>query len=109
MNLMSYNFSIKLVISNNECSLNCNSPLIHKSTSDGCIIEGEVENSVIFRGVKIGKNARVRNCILMQGTVVGDGAECNYLITDKNVTIGSGHILTSAPTYPMYVAKGAGV
>lgn len=45
----------------------------------------------------------------MQGTVVGDGAECNYLITDKNVTIGSGHILTSAPTYPMYVAKGAGV
>lgn len=87
--------------------LNCS--VKNSLIADGCIIEGEVENSVIFRGVKIGKNARVRNCILMQGTVVGDGAECNYLITDKNVTIGSGHILTSAPTYPMYVAKGAGV
>lgn len=87
--------------------LNCS--VKNSLIADGCIIEGEVENSVIFRGVKIGKNARVRNCILMQGTVVGDGAECNYLITDKNVTIGNGHILTSAPTYPMYVAKGAGV
>lgn len=77
--------------------------------ADGCIIEGEVENSVIFRGVKVGKGAKVKNCILMQGTVVGDNAECNYLITDKNVNISANHILTSAPTYPMYVGKGASV
>lgn len=77
--------------------------------ADGCILEGEVENSVLFRGVKVGKGAKVKNCILMQGTVVGDNAELNYLITDKNVSICENHILTSSPQYPMYVGKGASV
>lgn len=77
--------------------------------ADGCIIEGEVENSVLFRGVKVGKGAKVKNCILMQGTVVGDNAELNYLITDKNVSICENHILTSSPQYPMYIGKGASV
>lgn len=77
--------------------------------ADGCIIEGEVENSVLFRGVKVGKGAKVKNCILMQGTVVGDNAELNYLITDKNVSICENHILTSSPQYPMYVGKGVSV
>lgn len=77
--------------------------------ADGCIIEGEVENSVLFRGVKVAKGAKVKNCILMQGTVVGDNAELNYLITDKNVSICENHILTSSPQYPMYVGKGASV
>lgn len=87
--------------------LNCN---VHNSLiADGCIIEGEVENSILFRGVKVGKGAKVKNCILMQGTVVGKNSEVNYLITDKNVNIGVNHILTSAPSYPMYIAKGASV
>lgn len=77
--------------------------------ADGCIIEGEVENSVLFRGVKVGKGAKVKNCILMQGAVVGDNAELSYLITDKNVSICENHILTSSPQYPMYVGKGASV
>lgn len=77
--------------------------------ADGCIIEGEVENSVLFRGVKVGKGAKVKNCILMQGTVVGDNAELSYLITDKNVSICENHILTSSPQYPMYVGKGVSV
>lgn len=77
--------------------------------ADGCIIEGEVENSVLFRGVKVGKGAKVKNAVLMQGTVVGDNAEVNYIITDKDVNISDNHILTSAPSYPMYVAKGASV
>lgn len=77
--------------------------------ADGCIIEGEVENSVLFRGVKVGKGAKVKNCILMQGTVVGDNAELSYFITDKNVSICENHILTSSPQYPMYVGKGASV
>ncbi|MGN1134451.1 MAG: glucose-1-phosphate adenylyltransferase subunit GlgD [Oscillospiraceae bacterium] len=87
--------------------LNCkvNNSLI----ADGCIIEGEVENSVLFRGVKVGKGAKVKNCILMQGTTVGDNAEVNYIITDKNVVVADQHILTSTPEYPMYVGKGASV
>ena len=75
--------------------------------ADGCIIEGEVENSILFRGVKVGKGAKVKNCILMQDTVVGDNAEMSYVITDKNVAVGTGKLLTSSSEYPMYVGKGA--
>lgn len=55
--------------------------------ADGCVIEGEVENSILFRGVKIGKGAKVRNCVLMQDTVIETGATVEHTITDKNVTI----------------------
>ena len=77
--------------------------------ADGCIIEGEVENCVLFRGVKIGKGAKLKNCILGQGTVVGDGAQMNYVITDKDVTVAPKHVLTSSAEYQMYVSKGATV
>ena len=41
--------------------------------SDGCVVEGTVENSILFRGVKVGKGAVVRNSVIMQDTVIGDG------------------------------------
>ena len=48
--------------------------------ADGCVIEGTVENSILSRGVKIGKNAKVKNCILLQDTVIEDGANLEYVI-----------------------------
>lgn len=74
--------------------------------ADGCAIEGEVENSVLFRGVKIGKGAKVKNCVLMQDTVIEDNASVEYVITDKNVTISEGKSLTGNDTFQVYVAKG---
>ncbi|MGN0426790.1 MAG: glucose-1-phosphate adenylyltransferase subunit GlgD [Agathobacter sp.] len=73
--------------------------------ADGCVIEGEVENSILFRGVKIGKGAKVKNCILMQDTSVGEGAEVSYVITDKNVKITSGKTLSGNDAYQVFVAK----
>lgn len=73
--------------------------------ADGCLIEGEVENSVLFRGVKIGKGAKVSNCVLMQGTVIEAGAELSYVITDKNVTVSEGKEMKGSDTFPVYVAK----
>lgn len=73
--------------------------------ADGCVIEGEVENSVIFRGVKIAKGAKVKNCILMQDTVVEAGANVEYLITDKNVVITAGKEMKGTDTFPVYIAK----
>lgn len=73
--------------------------------ADGCVIEGEVENSVIFRGVKVGKGARIKNCILMQDTVVEAGASVEYLITDKNVTISAGKEMKGTDTFPVYIEK----
>ena len=73
--------------------------------ADGCVIEGEVENSVLFRGVKIGKGARVKNCVLMQDTVVEDGVNLEYIVTDKDVTITAGKELRGTDSLPVYVAK----
>ncbi|MCH5261018.1 MAG: glucose-1-phosphate adenylyltransferase subunit GlgD, partial [Lachnospiraceae bacterium] len=58
--------------------------------ADGCLIEGEIENSILFRGVKVGKGAKVKNCILMQDTVIEPGVDVEYAITDKQVTITAG-------------------
>ena len=73
--------------------------------ADGCVIEGEVENSILFRGVKIAKGAKVKNCVLMQDTVVEANADIEYIITDKNVVISSGKDLKGSDTFPVYIAK----
>lgn len=73
--------------------------------ADGCVIEGEVENSILFRGVKIGKGAKVKNCILMQDTVVEDGVDIEYVITDKKVTITENKHLNGTDSFPVFVAK----
>ena len=73
--------------------------------ADGCIIEGEVENCVLFRGVKVKKGAKVKNCVLMQNTVVETGAEVEYIVTDKNVKITAEKKLAGTDSFPVYVAK----
>ncbi|MCI8634565.1 MAG: glucose-1-phosphate adenylyltransferase subunit GlgD [Eubacterium sp.] len=73
--------------------------------ADGCVIEGEVEDSVVFRGVSIAKGAKVKNCILMQGTVVESGANIEYLITDKSVTVTAGKEMKGTDTFPVYIGK----
>lgn len=74
--------------------------------ADGCVIEGTVENSILSRGVKIGKNAKVKNCILLQDTVIEDGANLEYVITDKNVRVSRNRSLTGNDSFQVYVAKG---
>jgi glucose-1-phosphate adenylyltransferase len=73
--------------------------------ADGCVIEGEVENCILFRGVKVGKGAKVRNCVLMQDTVVETGASIEYAVTDKNVTITAYKELKGTDSFPVFVEK----
>ena len=81
------------------------SKAVNIMAADGCIIEGEVENSILFRGVKIGMGARVKNCVLMQDTVIEADAGVEYVVTDKNATITRGKIIKGTVTFPVYVAK----
>lgn len=74
--------------------------------ADGCIIEGTVENSILFRGVKIGKGTTVKNCVLLQDTFTGENVFLNCVITDKNVIIKDGRVLSGHETMPFYIAKG---
>lgn len=75
--------------------------------ADGCIIEGNVENSILFRGVKVARGATVKNSVLMQDTIIGQKCDINYVITDKSVMIGNYRMLTGSQFYPLYVGKGA--
>ena len=75
--------------------------------ADGCQIEGEVENSILFRGVVVEKGAKVSNSVLMQGTVVRAGASLSYVIADKDVTVNEGRMLMGHATYPLAIAKGS--
>lgn len=74
--------------------------------ADGCIIEGTVRNSIIFRGVKVDKGAVVENCILMQDTIVEENATLCYVVADKNVIIDQNRHLAGYTTYPLFIPKG---
>ena len=73
--------------------------------ADGCEINGEVENSIIFKGVKVEKGAVVKNSILMQDTVIGENTKVNYIIADKNVNVKSGVELSGAENFPVSLSK----
>ena len=73
--------------------------------ADGCVIDGEVENCILFRNVTVGKGAKLKNCIVMQNAYVSDDAQLEYTILDKEVVIKPGKRLSGADTYPVYVGK----
>lgn len=75
--------------------------------SDGCQIEGTVENSILFRGVKVAKGAIVKNSIIMQDAMIGQNASLNCVITDKNVVIADNRTLSGCEALPYFVQKGA--
>lgn len=75
--------------------------------ADGCIIEGYVENSVLFRGVTVSKGTCIRNSIIMQGAVIEENASLEYAILDKNVTITAGKQLKGEYNWPVTVGKNA--
>lgn len=75
--------------------------------ADGCIIEGKVENCVLFRGVRIGKGSVIRDSIITQDTSIGERCSIRNVITDKNVIIADERQLTGSVGYPLFIGKGA--
>ena len=74
--------------------------------ADGCILEGEVEESVLFRQVTICEGAEVEKCIIMNDSVVGEGAKLKYVILDKDVTVRPGAKLYGTYKNPIIVKRG---
>ncbi|MBQ8193971.1 MAG: glucose-1-phosphate adenylyltransferase subunit GlgD [Oscillospiraceae bacterium] len=77
--------------------------------ADGCIIEGKVENSVLFRGVVVQKGAVVKDSIVMQGSVIEEKANCINVIADKDVKLTKNRTITGSSEYPVFISKGANV
>lgn len=74
--------------------------------ADGCMLEGEVEDSVLFRQVSVGRDAEVEHCVIMNDAVIGEGAELKYAILDKNVTVTPGAKLIGTKKSPVIVKRG---
>ena len=73
--------------------------------ANGCIIEGTVINSVLFRGVKVAKGAVVKNSIVMQDAQIQEGAEIDHCILDKQSVIRRNGRLIAPAAYPSVIAK----
>ena len=114
MDLLDYNIRRELFMSNPVYTkVRDEVPAIYEEgaqasnslVADGCIIEGSVENSVLFRGVRVGRGAKIKNCILMQDTDVRENVELENVITDKVVTFHPNGRLIGQPQYPIVIAK----
>lgn len=84
---------------NNECTVK------NSIIASGCLIEGTVENSIIFRRVKVSKGAELRNCIILQNSIIGENAKLYNIITDKYVIISDNKELKGDITIPLVVEK----
>ena len=73
---------------------------------DGSVINGQVEHSVIFRGVHVDRSAMVRDSILLQDVNVGAGAQLSCVILDKDVRVRPGARLVGTPAHPVIVKRG---
>ena len=74
--------------------------------ADGCLLEGEAFNSVLFRQVTLGANAVIENCIVMNDAVIGEGATLKNVILDKDVVVRPGAQLVGTPNNPVIVRRG---
>lgn len=89
------------------CRMGDNAQVSNSIIADGCVIEGTVENSILFRGVKIGKGAVVKNSVLFQDTDIGERSKLGYCIADKKAVVKQGKTLSGCETLPYFIPKEA--
>lgn len=75
--------------------------------ADGCIIEGELENCIVFGGARIGRGSRIKNCIILHDTEIGENVELSCVISDKNVSISPYTSLIGNRRLPLVIPKGS--
>lgn len=73
--------------------------------ANGCVIEGEVKNSILFRRVHVEKGAKIENSIVMQNGIIKSGSYIKNVIMDKGVLITSGKELKGDTNIPLVIDK----
>ena len=82
-----------------------NASVVNSIVADGCIVDGSVEHSVLFRGVKVAKGAVVKNCVIMQDSQIEEGVWLENCILDKQAVIKRGGKLIGPNSYPIVISK----
>ena len=86
-----------------------NASVTNSLVADGCYIEGELSNCVLFRGVRVKKGTKLTNCIIMQDSVIGENVTLNYVISDKYTVFSDGLTLSGSNSLPLTVPKGKNI
>ncbi len=81
------------------------SSVTNSLVAEGCVIEGTVKNSVLFRGVRVEKGAVVENSILMQGVTVNKDAILDNVVSDKNAVVSEGMVIKGTEEKAFFVEK----
>lgn len=87
------------------CRIEEGAKVTNSLIADGCIIEGEVTDSILFRGVRIARGTVIRRSIIFQDSVICSGSRLNCVIADKQVKILENRELSGHPTHPYVIAK----
>lgn len=82
-----------------------NAKVVNSMVADGCIVDGTVEHSVLFRGVKVAKGAKIKNCVIMQDSQIEEGVQLENCILDKQAVIKRDGKLIGPSTYPIVISK----
>ncbi len=80
--------------------------LENSTLADGCMLEGTVRNSVLFRHVNVGAGAVIEDSVIMNDTVVGENCYLKCVILDKDVVVSPGTQLVGTPTNPVILKRG---
>lgn len=73
--------------------------------ASGCIIDGAVDGSILFRGVSIGKGTYIKDSIIMQKSTIEDNVVLQNVILDKEVIIRQGTVLKGQEGQPIIIGK----
>ena len=77
--------------------------------ADNCIIEGSIENCIVFSGARIARGAHLKDCIVMRGCTVEKGSDLRYVIADKVTSFSEGTVLAGNEKLPLVVPKGTSI
>ncbi|AHF07055.1 glucose-1-phosphate adenylyltransferase family protein [Desulfitobacterium metallireducens] len=93
------------IIDNPPTSFESHARVRNSLISSGCVINGEVENSVLSRGVIVEKGAHIKNSIILQKCVIRAEAKLDYVILDKSLEVEAGNILNGRQNHPLMMPK----
>ena len=94
-------------IKDNHPTIYHNDSVVENSImGSGCIIDGKIRKSIIFRDSIVGKNSEISNSIIMQKACIGKNVELNYVIFDKDVKIRDNLKLSGTKDNPIILGKG---
>lgn len=90
-------------------------PALYKTSSkisnsfiaNGCVINGSVTNSILCRGVHVGKGAKLDRCIVLRGTKIGEKVTLSNVVIDKYSIVTDRHTIEGDKDTPIYIHQGA--